>query len=106
MISDRDVQRIAYNTILNNTAVRLTGTAVWNPGNVLAAASTTTTLTVTSAALGDTVLLSFTLDLQGQILSGYVSATNTVTAVLFNPTAGALDLASGTLRAEVWKSTT
>lgn len=78
-----------------------TGTATWNPASVAAGAQTTTTVTVTGAKLGDRVDVSFSLDLQGQQLTGYVSAANTVTAVLRNGTAGAIDLASGTLRARI-----
>lgn len=79
-----------------------TGTATWDPASVAAGAQVTTTVTVTGAALGDPVAVGFSLDLQGMQLTGYVSATNTVTCVLRNGTAGALDLASGTLRATVW----
>jgi hypothetical protein len=35
--------------------------------------------------------------------AAYVSAADTVTVALFNPTAGAIDLASTTLRARVRK---
>lgn len=35
------------------------------------------------------------------VTSGYVSATDTVTVVLFNPTVAAIDIASTTLRVEV-----
>lgn len=81
----------------------LTGTATWDPPNVAAGAQTTASLTVTGAALGDTVVVSFDKDLQAMRLSGYVSAANTVSVVLANGTAGAIDLASGTLRADVWQ---
>lgn len=81
----------------------LTGTATYDPGSVAAGAQTTTTLTVTGAAVGDPVSLGFSNSLQEMLLTGYVSAADTVTAVLRNETAGALDLASGTLRATVFK---
>lgn len=79
------------------------GTATWDPGSVNAGAQTTTTVTVTGASLGDAALASFSLDLQGMQLTGYVSAANTVTVVLQNGTAGAIDLSSGTLTARVLK---
>lgn len=85
-------------------AVPLTGSATWDPASVAAGAQTTTTVTVPGAALGDVVGVSFSLDLQGMQLTGYVSAADNVTAVLRNGTAGAIDLASGTLRASVWPS--
>lgn len=84
-------------------AKHLSATAAYDPPSVAAGAQTTTTVTVTGAALGDTVAVGFSLDLQGMQLTGYVSAADTVTAVLRNGTAGAIDLASGTLRADVWK---
>lgn len=89
----------------NGTVIlkHLSGTATWNPASLADAAQTTTTVTVTGAAVGDTVAVGFSQDLQGLQLSGYVSATNTVTVVLRNGTGAAVDLASGTLRADVWQ---
>lgn len=82
----------------------LEGSATYNPPNLTPAATTTTTVTVSKAALGDAVVfVSFSLDLQGLIVTAYVSAADTVTVVLFNPTGGAINLASGTLRAGVRK---
>ena len=79
-------------------------TATWDPGEVAAGAATSTTITVSGAALGDFALASFSLSLAGLTLSAYVSATNTVTVVLSNLTAAAVDLSSGTLAAIVFKS--
>ena len=79
----------------------LTGSAVWDPPNLASGASTTTTITVAGAAVGNFVQLSFGLDLQGLSLVGYVSSANTVTAVLSNLTGGAINLASSTLKARV-----
>lgn len=75
----------------------LTASATWNPPSVSAGASTTTTVSVIGAVVGDKVSASFSDSLQGMVLSACVSAANTVTAVLFNPTGSAIDLASGTL---------
>lgn len=80
---------------------------VWTPGSVAAGAQVTTTVVVTGAALGDPVIgASLSASLAGQQLTGYVSAANTVTVVLRNGTAGAIDLASPTLRVQVLKHTT
>lgn len=82
------------------------GTKTWDPPNVLAATAATTTVTVKGVSLNarvDEVVASFNKDLQGMVLTGYVSAPDTVTVVLFNPTAAPIDLASGTLRASVWR---
>ena len=67
-------------------------------------AQTTTTVTVTGAALGDFVeAVSVGVDLAGTVLTGYVSAADTVTVVLRNGTGGAVNLASTTLRVRVRK---
>lgn len=81
----------------------LSTTATWNPGNLAAGAQTSTTVTLTGAALGDEVTCSFSLDLQGLRLTGYVSSADIIESVLHNGTAGAVDLASGTLRVSVWQ---
>jgi hypothetical protein len=77
-------------------------TTTWDPPNVVAGASTTTTVTVTGATLGDFVAVSFSLSLSGLVLTAYVSAVNTVTVVLSNPTGSPVDLSSGTLAVTVF----
>lgn len=79
----------------------LSGSVVFDPPNILAGGTTATTVTVTGAALGDFAQASFSLSLGGLTMTAYVSAANTVTVVLHNPTAGAINLGSGTLRARV-----
>jgi hypothetical protein len=86
----------------NNTGW-LENTATWNPPSIAAGASATVGLTVSDAALGDHVEASFSLSLAGLVLTAYVSAANAVTAVLHNPTGGAVDLGSGTLSVKVRK---
>lgn len=64
------------------------------------AIATTTITTGVTCSLGDYVTsVSMSIDTGGLVLSGYVSAANTITVVAWNPTAGAIDLASATLRA-------
>ena len=78
---------------------QFSGTAVYDPPLILAGVGVTTTVTVTGAQLGYLVSLSFSLDLQGISLTGWVSAANTVSARFENGTAGMLDLGSGTITA-------
>jgi hypothetical protein len=59
-------------------------------------------LTVTGAVVGDFVIASFSLPLQGAVLQGWVSAANQVTFAFSYPGSGSLDLASGTVRVRVW----
>ncbi len=81
---------------------RLLGSATYDAPSIAAGGTTTTTVTVTGAAMGDKVDgISFGVSLAGLVASGYVSAADTVTVVLFNPTGGAVDLASTTVRVEV-----
>lgn len=80
----------------------LTSSATWNPANLLTLTQDTTTIAVSGAALGMSVQPSFSLDLQGQILTAYVSSANTVTAVLFNSTVGTINLGSGILKVMVY----
>ncbi len=83
-------------------AQRFTGSATHDAPAIAAAGTATATVTVPGAALGmQVVALSFGIDLAGLVASGYVSAADTVTVVLFNPTGSAVDLASTTVRVEV-----
>jgi hypothetical protein len=80
----------------------LTGSATFNPADLVDGAGETTTVTVTGAALGDFVEgVSFSLDLQGITLTAWVSATNTVSVRFQNETTGSINLAEGTLRVRV-----
>jgi len=81
----------------------LTGSATYDAPSLATTTTTTTTVTVTGAALGDIAECSFGVDLAGLTATAYVSATDTVTVVLHNPTGGTIDLASTTLRVRVKK---
>ena len=65
--------------------------------SVAAGAVANTTITLTGAVLGDTVVASMNIALNGLRLWAEVTATNVVTFYLHNPTAAAVDLPSGTL---------
>lgn len=80
------------------------GSAVYDPPSIAAGASVTTTVAVAGCGFGDFVDASFDKNLAGIRLHAYVSAADTVTVEFYNPTAGAIDLASGTLRARVSKA--
>src|SRR4051812_10014079 len=97
--------RARLNKLLEMRNVVGSSSKAWDPPLLAALAQTTTTVAVLGAPFGDEVTASFSLPLQDMTLSGSVSAADVVTVVLFNGTAGALDLASGTLRASVARST-
>jgi hypothetical protein len=75
------------------------GSAVYNPANLVDGAGVTTTVTVTGAVLGDIAEASFSLDLQGIMMTSWVSSANTVSVRFQNETGGAIDLGSGTINA-------
>lgn len=84
----------------------LTGSAVYDAASLVDGAGATTTITVTGAGQGDFVVVSHSLDLQGITVTGYVSATNTVSVRFQNESGGTIDLASGTIRALVFNRQT
>lgn len=84
--------------------VALKNSATWDPASIANGASATTTVTVTGAVVGDFVVASFSNSLAGLTLTGYVSASDTVTAVLSNTTGSAVDLTSGTLTCKVLRN--
>ena len=96
--------QVSLSTLSTVGASGSADTETWNPGEIATKSSSTTTVTVSGAALGDFVLCSFSLALSGLMLNGYVSAANTVTVVLFNPTGASVDLASGTVKVLVFST--
>lgn len=83
---------------------RVTATAVLDFGLIAAGAVIALSLTVTGAAPGDAVAIGAPAALEGFLLwSGRVSAVDTVTIRLYNPTIGAIDPIAATWRATVFK---
>lgn len=87
--------------ILNTNALTIdvrdeyVGRATINPASLAAGATTTIgSITLPPSTVGDQVKIEANGDLQGLIATGYVSAANTVTIRLANPTSGAVDLPS------------
>lgn len=78
----------------------LSSSTIYNPPSLTTGTQATTTVTCAGAILGMSAQAAFSLDLQGITVTAYISASNTVTVVFYNGTAGTLDLASGTL--SVW----
>jgi hypothetical protein len=77
----------------------------WGPPSVVAGGSTTTTVPVPGAAIGDPAIASHNaLTDQGVVLQARVTAVDLATVILINTTAAAFDLANGTLRVRVFKT--
>jgi parallel beta helix pectate lyase-like protein/pectate lyase-like protein len=82
----------------------ISGTTTWEPPLASVGAVASTTVLVPGTQIGDTVTIGFTQPLPvGALLTGAVTAANTVTATLVNLTGRDLDLPLGTLRADVWR---
>lgn len=109
-------------TVTNPTGGSLTGTQIgihsvgvgqvawtetWDPGSIAAAGYEAEDVTVPGAAVGDFVIASLTTLLTNDMmLTAHVSAADTVKVILFNPTAGAIDIGEGTLAVIVFKART
>ena len=91
---------------LHSLAVgQISWTGAWNPDSMAAAGSTSTSLSVPGASVGDLVIASLSTILTDTVMiSAHVSADDTVLVVLYNPTASPINLGSGTLRVAVFKS--
>lgn len=73
----------------------------YDPASLLDGAGVTATVGCFGAALGDFAEASFSLDLQGILLTAWVSSAAVVSVRFQNETGGTVDLASGTLRVKV-----
>jgi hypothetical protein len=78
----------------NLNGYTLAGVKSTNLASIAAGGTTTFTTTVTGAISSDYVVTTCDTDLQGMMLYSFVSSSNTVTTVVFNPTAGAIDMPS------------
>jgi succinyl-CoA synthetase alpha subunit len=80
-------------------------TTTWNPASIASAGYETKDISVPGAAVNDFVMVVLDSMLtNSMILTAHVSAADTVTAVLYNPTVGAINVGSGTLGVVVFKS--
>lgn len=79
-------------------------TSFYNPPSLATGQSATTTLAVSGAAVGDFVQPSFSQALQGLTLTASVSSAGNVDFTFSNFTGSTVDLASGTLRCLITKS--
>jgi hypothetical protein len=97
---------VVYAVPQNTVGVQmLKGSTTWDPASISANSSTTTTITVSGAALGDPVTISKTSGSysNGEVYFAYVSATNTVTIQLQNVSGGTFDISSATYNVIVLK---
>jgi len=86
------------------TGLVLSGSATWDAGSIAVGAMEAKDVTVTGAALGDFVLAAPSIDITDLTISASVTVANTVTVVLANNTAGAVDLGSMTISVKVFQA--
>jgi hypothetical protein len=100
-LSDSAVYQVPASTL----GINLKGSTTWDPASIGANSSTSTSFTVTGAAVGDPVTISKTSGSysNGEIYFAYVSATNTVTIQLQNGSGGSFDITSATFNVTVFK---
>ena len=79
-----------------------TASVTYDFGNIAAQSQATTTLTVTGASVGDAVIVRPTTAVNGIIMDGTVTATNTVTIRAVNYSGGAIDPSSQEYRVIVF----
>lgn len=80
-------------------------TETWNPNSIAAGSYESEDVTVPGAAANDFCIASLSSLLANEMmLTAHVSAADTVKVILFNPTAGAINVGSGTLAVLVFKS--
>jgi len=80
-------------------------TETWDPGSITTLSYETEDVVVPGAAVGDFVMVSLsTMLTNAMMITGHVSAADTVTVVLFNPTTGSINVGSGTLAVLVFKA--
>ncbi len=96
---------ITYQTLTFTEIPRLLeGSLTWNVGSLVdGAGETSGNITVTGAALGDFVIVSAPVNMQGLIAYGYVSAANTANIRVQNESGSTVDLAEGTWKVRVIK---
>lgn len=88
-----------------DSEIRMMSSMTYDPASLADGAGLTATIAVHGAVLGDFVAVQFlttgSVNLNGVLLSGYVSAAGVVSVRFQNETGGVVNLASGVLRAAV-----
>jgi len=98
-----DQVSLTGNFIRNMIPSPLSGSGTWDPASIAAGSSLSTTVSLLRADIGDRCITTHSVSLQGLISFASVTSANTATVTLFNPTGGAINLASHTVTVEAIK---
>ncbi len=100
----KEIAAVRGDLYTNYSAIRATGTSTaYDPASVAAGGTLQFTITATDAALGDFVIAYSTISTGAMVVTANVTAADTVTVTLFNPTVGAIDLGASDWKATVFK---
>jgi hypothetical protein len=80
-----------------NNLPGISGETAWNPGQILNGQAATLTVNIPNAKLGDFVDATFSQNVQGVRLFGWVGSSTVVTFRMENNTGGTKTISSGTL---------
>jgi hypothetical protein len=94
---------LSGNNIRNLFPSPLSGSATWNPASIASGGSASTTVSLMRSDVGDPCIVKHSVSLQGMMTFASTTSANTATVTLFNPTGGAIDLASHTVSVEAIK---
>lgn len=94
---------LSGNNIRNMFPSPLGGSATWDPASIASGGSTSTTVSLLRSDIGDPCIVKHSVSLQGLMTFASTTSANTATVTLFNPTGGAIDLASHTVTVEAIK---
>lgn len=106
-MSDFERLRVREIVFPDNKALTKVGEAsfTFDPGNLIdAAGETKADIAVAGAAFGDFVLVAAPYTLAGITVTGYVHAANTIGVRVQNESGGVIDLASGTWKVLVFRT--
>ena len=90
-----------YDIIEAGVTVLYENSFPWDPAAIADGDSISTTVAMPGTQIGDYVQLAFTQNLAGLTLTGYVSSSGNVTAVLANNTGSTVNLSVGNLYVRV-----
>jgi len=100
--TQNELERLLNGDIREELTRHLSGSKAWNPGEINDAASASTTVTVTGAAVGNPVFAGFSgLASVNWDIYAIVTATDTVSVRIVNRT-GSPVTPTGTLYVDVW----
>ena len=105
-IENKDLQDWLYNLWLKIQDDHLYASGTWNPAEIADGDSTSNSVTVPGAVIGDHVIATHNWYDQFLTMNAHVSAANTVLCILTNNTGAPVNLSEGTVYVRVLRKVT